>query len=119
MKAILSKSLGILINKIPKANQGQKLLLYSINNKRFSEINYSMKYLKIPTVTIVRDKEHAKHVVNILKSHKDRFHAWDTETTEIDIKKDQSPVLFGKIICMTCFIGPDIDFGNGPSNIKF
>jgi len=80
----------------------------------FSEINYAMKNLKIPTVTIVRDKEHAKDVVNILKNNKNRFHAWDTETINIDLK-DQSPVLFGKIICMSCFIGPDIDFGNGPS----
>jgi hypothetical protein len=70
--------------------------------------------LSIPSVTIVRDREHAKKVINILQSLPNRFHAWDTETVEID-PKEQSPVGHGQIICMSCFVGPDIDFGNGPS----
>ncbi len=89
--------------------------MHQTYNNKFCEINYAIKNLKIPSVTIVRNKDQARHVINILKGHRDRFHAWDTETNEIDLK-EQSPVLFGKIICMSCFIGPDIDFGNGPSN---
>ena len=42
------------------------------------------------------------------------FHSWDTETIDIDPKK-QTPVGNGKIICFSCFVGPDINFGNGPS----
>jgi DNA polymerase-1 len=77
--------------------------------------NLAFKNLKsIPTVTIVRSIEQAKEVVSQLKVHKDRFHAWDTETLGID-PKEQSPVGNGRIICLSCFAGPDIDFGNGPS----
>ena len=114
MKAILSRNFNIL-NKILKTYSNKRGKLYLVNNKQFSEINYAIKNLNIPTVTIVRNKDQARHVINILKSHRNRFHAWDTETTEIELKQ-QSPVFFGKIICMSCFIGPDIDFGNGPSN---
>ena len=42
-----------------------------------------------------------------------RIHAWDTETIGINVKED-SPVGNGTIICAQCFVGPDIDFGNGP-----
>lgn len=45
--------------------------------------------------------------------HGDRVHAWDTETIDIDAKLE-SPVGNGKVICASCFIGPEIDFGNGP-----
>jgi len=40
-------------------------------------------------------------------------HAWDTETINIDAKED-SPVGHGYVISAQCFIGPDVDFGNGP-----
>jgi hypothetical protein len=86
----------------------------SFSLKRFCSINYAMKNIQIPSVTIVRNEEHAKKVLKILLENKSRFHAWDTETINIDIK-EQSPVLFGNVICLSCFIGPDIDFGNGPS----
>ena len=69
--------------------------------------------LEIPSVTIVRDRQHAKKCVELLKSAGNRFHAWDTETLGID-PKENSPVTHGKIICFSCFAGPDIDFGNGP-----
>jgi DNA polymerase-1 len=75
--------------------------------------NLAFKNLSIPSVTIVRTPEHAKKVVEILKSAGNRFHAWDTETLDID-PKEQSPVNYGKIICCSCFAGPDLDFGNGP-----
>ena len=63
--------------------------------------------------TIVRTREHAKRVVEILKSVPDRIHAWDTETIGIDAK-NESPVGKGQILCAQCFAGPDLDFGNGP-----
>lgn len=113
MRAILSRNLNIL-NTLLKTDSTTRRRLQFTNNNRFSEINYAINNLNIPTITIVRNKDQAKLVLKILKSHRDRFHAWDTETTEINLK-EQSPVLFGKIICMSCFIGPDIDFGNGPS----
>eukprot|EP00340_Litonotus_pictus_P003463 CAMPEP_0170530546 /NCGR_PEP_ID=MMETSP0209-20121228/49245_1 /TAXON_ID=665100 ORGANISM="Litonotus pictus, Strain P1" /NCGR_SAMPLE_ID=MMETSP0209 /ASSEMBLY_ACC=CAM_ASM_000301 /LENGTH=76 /DNA_ID=CAMNT_0010823819 /DNA_START=56 /DNA_END=282 /DNA_ORIENTATION=+ len=62
---------------------------------------------------MVRTIDQAKHCLNILLENKKRFHAWDTETTGIN-PKEESPVGNGKIICLSCFIGPDIDFGNGP-----
>ena len=63
--------------------------------------------------TVIRTKRQAKNVLAILKEHKDRIHAWDTETLGIDPKVD-SPVGHGTILCAQCFIGPDVDFGNGP-----
>ena len=84
-----------------------------------NRVNHAMQKLPpIPSVSIIRTKEQAKHVVNILKKLKTRFHAWDTETIDVD-PKIQSPVNHGQIICMSCFAGPDVDFGNGPSNIKY
>mgnify|MGYP002634741728 FL=1 len=63
--------------------------------------------------TVVRTKKEAKKVIKILKEYKDRIHAWDTETLGIDPRVD-SPVGHGTILCAQCFIGPDVDFGNGP-----
>jgi len=51
--------------------------------------------------------------VKILKTLKDRYHAWDTETIDVS-PKTESPVGKGKIICASAFCGPDVDFGNGP-----
>jgi DNA polymerase-1 len=82
--------------------------------KKFVVQNLAFKNLKIPSVTIVRTRDDAKKVIDILKNKlKNRFHAWDTETIGID-PKEQSPVTHGQIICFSCFAGPDVDFGNGP-----
>jgi DNA polymerase I len=67
----------------------------------------------VPGVTIVRDEVSARKVVEILKTLKDRVHAWDTETIDLEVK-EQSPVGKGKIMCFTAFCGPDVDFGSGP-----
>jgi DNA polymerase-1 len=61
----------------------------------------------------LRSIEDAKRVISILKENGDRIHAWDTETIGIDVKKD-TPVGHGQVLCAQVFIGPDIDFGNGP-----
>ncbi len=114
MRKLLIKNIKTFHNKIFLKDKFINMIFRG-NNKNFSlTVNDAIKNLKLPTVTIVRDKEHAMQVLDILKNNRNRFHAWDTETIDIDIK-EQSPVLFGKIICMSCFIGPDIDFGNGPS----
>ena len=75
-------------------------------------MNEALKSLRIEGTTIVRTKEDAERVIRILEKAKDRIHAWDTETIDIDAK-EQSPVGRGKIICASVFAGPDIDFGNG------
>ncbi len=76
-------------------------------------VNEALKDLKIEGTTIVRTREQARKVVEILRSVADRIHAWDTETIEIDAK-EQSPVGNGKIIGASAFVGPDINFGSGP-----
>jgi len=43
-----------------------------------------------------------------------RYHAWDTETVDIDAKVE-TPVGNGRVICASAFCGIDVDFGNGPS----
>eukprot|EP00347_Sterkiella_histriomuscorum_P005807 403355195 len=76
-------------------------------------VNEALRDLEIPGTTIIRSREEARRVVQILKAYPDRIHAWDTETIHIDAK-EESPVGHGQIICATVFIGPDVDFGNGP-----
>lgn len=79
-----------------------------------SGVNLAMKDYKPPKgTTIVRTQEDAKRVVEILRSHGNRIHAWDTETIGIDVKAE-TPVGHGTVLCAQCFIGPDVDFGNGP-----
>ncbi len=43
-----------------------------------------------------------------------RICGWDTETIGIEVKSE-SPVGKGTIICATAFLGPEVNFGNGPS----
>ena len=75
--------------------------------------NVALKDLNLGGTTIVRSLEQAQKVIEILRSYPDRVHAWDTETININVK-EESPVGRGEVICATCFIGPDVDFGNGP-----
>ena len=80
---------------------------------RDTGVNRELADLSIPGTTIVRTKEDARRVIDILKQYPDRVHAWDTETIGINAK-EESPVGNGVCICASAFIGPDVDFGNGP-----
>jgi DNA polymerase-1 len=75
--------------------------------------NTAMSSLNIPGVTIVRTVEDAKRAISILYEYKDRVHAWDTETVDLEVK-GESPVLNGKVICLQAFLGMDVPFWNGP-----
>jgi len=77
-------------------------------------VNTHLNNYTIEGTTIVRSKEMAQKVIKILYQNKDKIHAWDTETIGIDAK-EESPVGKGQIICASCFCGPEIDFGHGPS----
>eukprot|EP01117_Protostelium_nocturnum_P015199 TRINITY_DN5861_c0_g1_i1.p1 TRINITY_DN5861_c0_g1~~TRINITY_DN5861_c0_g1_i1.p1 ORF type:complete len:1203 (-),score=391.20 TRINITY_DN5861_c0_g1_i1:7-3588(-) len=65
-------------------------------------------------VTLVRDRETARKVVDLLTSDKynKRYHAIDTEVVDLDL--EYSPVGQGNIICMSIYCGPDANFGEGP-----
>jgi len=56
----------------------------------------------------------ASKVVEILFRHKDRVAAWDTETVGVDLKTQGPSSGRGKAICLSAYLGPDVDFGNGP-----
>lgn len=65
-------------------------------------------------VTVVNNVAKARHALSVLNSlPKTAFHACDTEVAFINVKK-QSPVGNGKVICLSVFSGPDVDFGDGP-----
>lgn len=65
-------------------------------------------------VTVVRDEQSARRALDVLNGlSKDVFHAIDTETTGLDIKK-MGPVGNGQVLCASIYAGPDVDFGNGP-----
>jgi hypothetical protein len=50
-------------------------------------VNEAIKNLRIEGTTIIRNRQDAKRVVEILKTVPDRIHAWDTETINIDAKE--------------------------------
>ncbi len=72
-----------------------------------------MRNLDVPGTTIVRNREQARKAIDVLYKYRQRVHAWDTETINID-PKINSPVGHGEVICASAFAGPDVDFGNGP-----
>jgi hypothetical protein len=76
-------------------------------------VNAAMANISIPGTTIVRTREDARRVVDILMKYPKRIHAWDTETIGVDPTKE-SVIGKGSIICASAFVGPDVDFGNGP-----
>lgn len=65
-------------------------------------------------ITMVRTKDMARKVIQVLYENKSKLCAWDTEVINIDAK-EESPVGKGTIICASAFCGPEIDFGSGPS----
>lgn len=75
-----------------------------------STLKYKDKIKEILT------KEDTKEVLKILYQNKDKYWACDTETINIDIKT-QGPVGNGKVICMSIYGGPDVDFGDGPGSV--
>ena len=60
----------------------------------------------------VLDVAAARDVARILHNNNGLVHACDTEVAELDLKK--SPVGQGRVICVSVYSGPDIDFGSGP-----
>lgn len=69
----------------------------------------------IEGVTIVRDARSAARALLELTSRRARevCIAWDTETTGVD-PTAESPVGKGRVICLSAYGGPELDFGNGP-----
>ena len=65
-------------------------------------------------LAVFDDEESAKRALDVLysKDVRSRFHACDTEVTDITLKR--SPYGQGHVTCATVFAGPDIDFGTGP-----
>lgn len=71
---------------------------------------------KPPTVrgvTIVENVKQAEKVLDVLFAHPDNTHCLDTETTGVN-PKIETPVGNGRVICLSAFLGPEVDFGNGP-----
>ena len=85
---------------------------YSTRN----EINSAIAELNMRGTSIIRGKENALRAVEELYKYKGEICGWDTETINVDVKT-QSPVGNGTIICASAFAGPQLNFGNGPSNI--
>jgi len=81
------------------------------------QIGAFRQQMRIDGVTLVTTPDAALHALSVLRLHKDRVHAWDTETTDLVVgssRRSQSPVNSGRVVCATCFCGEDVDFGSGP-----
>lgn len=68
---------------------------------------------KVQGVTIVRDKESARRVLEVLSTLREREHAWDTETVDLEVK-ERSPVGNGRVVSAQLYCGPDAPFEDGP-----
>ena len=66
-------------------------------------------------ITKVLSKDDARRVLKVLNAPEYANHIWacDTEVADIDLK-EVGPVGNGKLICLSLFGGPDVDFGDGP-----
>ena len=68
---------------------------------------------QVEGVTVVRTKEHALEVLEILQqADPSVFHACDTEVMAIDLKRE-GPVGNGYVTCLSVYSGPDFDYGQG------
>eukprot|EP00471_Norrisiella_sphaerica_P011153 CAMPEP_0184502572 /NCGR_PEP_ID=MMETSP0113_2-20130426/50732_1 /TAXON_ID=91329 /ORGANISM="Norrisiella sphaerica, Strain BC52" /LENGTH=1086 /DNA_ID=CAMNT_0026891819 /DNA_START=240 /DNA_END=3500 /DNA_ORIENTATION=- len=68
--------------------------------------------LVAPGVTVVRTRRQLARALEALYANPDKFHACDTEVADIDVKK-VGPVGNGRVICVSIYSGPDVDFGGG------
>lgn len=68
---------------------------------------------RFPGVTVVRTAAEARLVLRVLRSLVDGVVACDVESSDIDLG-EQSPYGNGRVICLSLYAGPDVDFGNGP-----
>ena len=77
-------------------------------------------------ITVVSTPERAREVLAVLKMTEEKDQAagkspsarvWaaDTEVAYIDVKT-QGPVGNGRVICLSLYGGPDVDFGDGPGS---
>jgi DNA polymerase-1 len=62
---------------------------------------------------MITTKAQAESAVETLYKYRNRIHAWDTETMNVNIK-EESPFGHGTVICASAFIGPEVNFGSGP-----
>ena len=60
----------------------------------------------------VLDATAAAAAVDVLRAHPELIHACDTEVAGLDLSK--SPIGQGRVICISVYSGPEIDFGTGP-----
>jgi len=84
--------------------------------KVIPEVNIALKDYHPEGITMVRTKDMARKVIQILYENKSKVCAWDTESIGIDVK-EESPVGKGQVICASAFCGPEVDFGSGPSTL--
>ncbi|GAX09828.1 DNA polymerase I [Fistulifera solaris] len=73
---------------------------------------FDVNHIRIPHVTIVRNRQDARIVTAKLMEATDIFHACDTEVMDIDLKT-VGPVGNGYVTCVSIYSGPDFDYGLG------
>lgn len=74
---------------------------------------FDVSDIKVPGVTIVRTREQAEKVLEVLQAaDTDLFHACDTEVMAIDLTS-VGPVGNGFVTCVSMYSGPNFDYGLG------
>jgi DNA polymerase-1 len=90
-----------------------ELLQSLIRLKPGDEGYYDNSDITFPKATIVRTREQARKVMEVLmNADPEIFHACDTEVMAIKLK-EVGPVGNGYVTCVSVYSGPDFDYGLG------
>ena len=74
---------------------------------------HDVSAMKVPKATIVRTKEQARKVMEVLmNADPSILHACDTEVMDINLK-EVGPIGNGYVTCASVYSGPDFDYGLG------
>ena len=66
-------------------------------------------------ITVVTNEKRAREVLAVLMANKDKVWGCDTEVADINVKTE-GPVGNGKVVCVSIYGGPHVDFGDGPGS---
>ena len=82
------------------------------NQHQTTHTKPALQALDTIPVHLVESQSEATRVVQVLSNRDDLLHACDTEVEGLDLNR--SPIGQGKVVCLSIYSGPELDFGSGP-----
>ena len=121
-----SRTQGVYVSRSESANQSSTQSNSTNSNEAYpNSVSPFPKATREPSVlrpetnlaTLVRTADEAKRAVELLYSLIRNVHACDTETTGVD-PTEESPVGNGRVICLSVYSGPVVDFSSVGETIE-